>query len=333
MIDSVCSVVVGGEAAAGLSVLPVVPDAGCEREDSLADTYPDAVEGAAAVAFERELVFGGVVDRFDPLPDTAEVAVAGLLVLAVGAQQLGCELLDDLFELLAGEAFVADDDLVAAQLAVAAHPVEQGCGDLAFALVGGGEAETVRHPVGGTDKVEAEAPEVAGVAGAVAVGAVAGQVGALDRLPRLGARHRGGVEQPQLVAERRRAAREHVDDKADLWCERANPLVVAGLLGEIGEQVAEPPMRQTQEATLLRAVEEHLGDSERDQFRGADPRLLSRAGTLRQEIVDEDIKPDEQGVEVGRHAASLVVVALATSDFDTQPEDHSPAAVNLESII
>src|ERR1700733_1577971 len=113
MIDSV-SVVVRGEAAAGLSVLPVVPDAGCECEDSLADAYPDAVEGAAAVAFEGELVFGGVDDRFDPLADAAEVAVAGLLVFAVGAEQLCCELLDDLFELLAGEALVADDDLVAA---------------------------------------------------------------------------------------------------------------------------------------------------------------------------------------------------------------------------
>jgi hypothetical protein len=42
---------------------------------------------------------------------------------------------------------------------------------------------------------------------------------------------------------------------------------------------------------------------------------------------------DQQGVEVGRHEASLVVVALATPDFDAQLEDHSSAATNSESII
>ena len=161
MIDSVWSVVIGGEAAAGLSVLPVVPDACCEGEDSLADACPDAGWGAASVAFERELVFGGVDDRFDPLTDTAEVAVAGLLVLAVGAEQEGCELADGLFELLAGEAFVADHDLFAVQLAGAAHPVEQRRGDLAFGLVRGREAEAVRHPVGGADEIEPKTPEVA----------------------------------------------------------------------------------------------------------------------------------------------------------------------------
>ena len=51
-----------------------------------------------------------------------------------------------------------------------AHPVEQCCGDLALGLVGWGEAEPVRHPVGGADQVEPEAPEVAAVGGAVAVG-------------------------------------------------------------------------------------------------------------------------------------------------------------------
>jgi hypothetical protein len=46
MIDSDWSVVIGGEAAAGLSVSPVVPDARGERQDSLADACPDAVWGA-----------------------------------------------------------------------------------------------------------------------------------------------------------------------------------------------------------------------------------------------------------------------------------------------
>src|SRR2546423_7092006 len=83
MSDSV-SVVIGCEAAAWLAGLPVVPDAGGEGEDALADACPDAGEGAAAVVFEGELAFGGVDDRFDPLTDAAEGAVAGLLVAAGG---------------------------------------------------------------------------------------------------------------------------------------------------------------------------------------------------------------------------------------------------------
>jgi len=71
MSDSV-SVVIGGEVAAWLADLRVVPDADCEGEDALADGRPDAVECAAAVAFEVELAFGGVDDRFDPLADAAE---------------------------------------------------------------------------------------------------------------------------------------------------------------------------------------------------------------------------------------------------------------------
>src|SRR6266508_6048131 len=138
MSDSVL-VVIGGEAAAGIADLPVVPDADCEGEDALADARPDAVECAAAVALERELALGGVDDRFDPLTDAAERAEARLFVAAVGAQQRGRERADDLFELFACEALVADDEFIAVEGAAAAHAVEQGCGHLALGLVGGGE--------------------------------------------------------------------------------------------------------------------------------------------------------------------------------------------------
>jgi hypothetical protein len=163
----------------------------------------------------------------------------------------------------------------------------------------------VRHPVGGADEVEPEAPEVAGVRGAVSVGGVAGQVGALDRLPRLRARDGGRVEQPQTVAERRRVAREQVDEQTDLACERPHALVVAGLLGDVREQMTQPCAGKPEEAPLGRAVEEHLSDGERDDLRISDARLTARAGTLGQEIICEHIKCDEQGVEVGRHEASL----------------------------
>src|SRR4051794_31748428 len=140
MTDSVCtvSVVVVGEVSAGrvdergLPQLPAVPHAGCEREDALADARPDAVGDVGAVVFETELALEGVVDRFDPLTDRAELAEPGPLVVAVGTDERGVQRVDDLFELVAGEAFVGDDDLAAGQQAVATSAVEQRCGDLAL---------------------------------------------------------------------------------------------------------------------------------------------------------------------------------------------------------
>jgi hypothetical protein len=107
MSDAVCgwrSVVVGGEAAAGLVDLPVVPAAGGEREYAWADARPDVVGGVGAVAFERELALERVVDRLDPLADAAERAEARRFVAAVGTDQLRAErVVDELLELGAGE--------------------------------------------------------------------------------------------------------------------------------------------------------------------------------------------------------------------------------------
>src|SRR5215831_16931051 len=59
----------------GRADLPVVPDDGVEREQALGDAGPEPGGGAAAVAFEAELVFR-VDDRprgFDRLPAEAEI--------------------------------------------------------------------------------------------------------------------------------------------------------------------------------------------------------------------------------------------------------------------
>src|SRR5437867_5993013 len=124
MSDSVFmgSVVVGGEVAAGgvelacLVELPVVPDAGGEGQHALADACPDAFGDVTAVVFERELALGGVVDRLDPLADGAERSEPRRLALAVGAHELRVQGRDDLLELLAGKALVADDDLLAVEV-------------------------------------------------------------------------------------------------------------------------------------------------------------------------------------------------------------------------
>jgi hypothetical protein len=48
-------------------------------------------------------------DRLDPLACAAELAETGFFVFAVGADELRAERSDERFEVLAGEAFVAED--------------------------------------------------------------------------------------------------------------------------------------------------------------------------------------------------------------------------------
>src|SRR5215210_443813 len=88
MVDSV-SVAVGGEVAAWVTDLVVVPEAGCEREQAKRDAAGEAGHGAGAVAFESELAFAGPKHRFDPLANRSEGSVAAWFVFAVGAQKAG----------------------------------------------------------------------------------------------------------------------------------------------------------------------------------------------------------------------------------------------------
>ena len=115
------------------------------------------------------------------------------------------------------------------------HALEQFGGDDALGRVRGRELEADRQPVGRAEQVEAEAPEPAAVRAAVAVAAEAGQRGAADGLAGGGARHRGRVEQPQPVAERRREPRQQRDRLQQLRRQRPQPLVEAGLAGDVRE--------------------------------------------------------------------------------------------------
>lgn len=86
---------------------------GCgEGEQPGGDAGVDAVQGAPAVVFEGELAFEGVDDGLDPLPVAGQLAEPGWFVLAVGADRVGVEFVaDEGFEVSAGEALVAEDDL------------------------------------------------------------------------------------------------------------------------------------------------------------------------------------------------------------------------------
>src|ERR1700735_860995 len=106
------SVVIGDQRSPdGFGCGPVVPDGGGHGQEPLGDPGADALRGAAAVAFQVELAFEGVVDRFDPLPDPADGPVPRCLVAAVRADQ--AHLVpggDQVLEVTPGKSLVPDED-------------------------------------------------------------------------------------------------------------------------------------------------------------------------------------------------------------------------------
>jgi hypothetical protein len=85
------------------------------------------------------------------------------------------------------------------------------------------------------------------------------------------------------------------------------------------------------------ALQQDLGDRERDELRRGDPWASACTASGRQEIIHQHIKCGEKVVEVGEHEATSVVdVALATPTFDGPPFPPGPATMattNSESLI
>jgi hypothetical protein len=63
---------------------------------------------------------------------------------------------------------------------------------------------------------------------------------------------------------------EQVEQPDDLWRERADALVVARLLGQIGEQVPQPPPRERENTPVAATVQPHLRDVQADHLSVAD---------------------------------------------------------------
>ena len=129
--------------AAWLTDVVVMAEAGGEGEQPERDAGAEAGESAGAVAFEPELAFAGPDDRFDPLADLPERPVAGLLVVAIGAQEARAEVCHEGLELSSREALVGDDGVAieGARSSISAR-------DFPLGLVGGGELEAIGMPSG-----------------------------------------------------------------------------------------------------------------------------------------------------------------------------------------
>ena len=115
MIGSKVLVVVCDEGAgrAGSVGGLVVPGDGGEGEDSLWHTDGDAGSGASAVTFETELVFEGVVDRFDGLAERFEEPFPhpGCCCFGGWSDEVDPRLVEVFFEVGAAVPFVRHDGL------------------------------------------------------------------------------------------------------------------------------------------------------------------------------------------------------------------------------
>jgi hypothetical protein len=74
-------------------------------------------------------------------------------------------------------------------------------GGLPLAELRVGQAPGHRHPLGGSNQVQLQSPVPAGMRSAVAVVRPPGQLRAPDRLPGGAARHRSGIDQPQVIGQ------------------------------------------------------------------------------------------------------------------------------------
>src|SRR4029450_1119037 len=90
-------VVVGDQGAlVGCADLPVPPDPGGQGQQPLADPDPDPSQGPAAVLFQTQLTLKSLEGALDPLPEAAQRPLPVWLVGAVGTQQPGAVLSNEL---------------------------------------------------------------------------------------------------------------------------------------------------------------------------------------------------------------------------------------------
>ena len=82
-------------------------------------------------------------------------------------------------------------------------------------ILGLASANVTGSPARGAHQMQAQTPEVAGVAGAVAVAGPAGQVGPLGGGPGPAALDRGRVDQPRVVGPARGLDGQHPDQRLD----------------------------------------------------------------------------------------------------------------------
>ena len=257
----------------------------------------DAFGCAPAMAFEIELVLAGVVDGFDPLAHARQLAVAAfLVVLAVG----GAPAVRPAGRRSSVPTRSRTGPCRRARSSSRSAPMSRACAKSSAAIPLSPSFGSARHHATGIPsavviRYSFQPPKPAGVRGAVSVVRPPGQIGTLHRLPGGAARHRGAVDQAEIVGPRRALRGSMPNRLADQRCRSLDPLVVAGLFRQVREQVPESAVRHSQPMMLAAGAEQQLGVG---QFPWSSPTSPVRGDHV---IVDHHIQFGQEGIEVRRH--------------------------------
>ena len=137
---------------------------------------------------------------------------------------------------------------------------------LALVVFGVGQGEGDGQAGRRAHEVQAQPPEEARVAGAVAIGGPAGQVAAQGRRARASALDRRRVHDPGVVVPVLGVGAKQADARPRAGPRLAQPLVVAGLVRDVGEPGAQMRLGVAQEPRLRGEAQERLEHGQRQQL-------------------------------------------------------------------
>ena len=184
--------------------------------------------------------------------------------------------------------------------------------DVAFVGFRAGERESDRQPRRRGEQVQAQSPEVPGVAGAVPVGGPSGPLRALLGLAAAPALHRRGVHDPHVVVVRRAVPRQRGHHVGHQFAAAAQTLVVTRPLGHVGKPRRQVRFGVADETRLGVEPQQRPQHRQRNQLRirqlRREPHRGPRRRPLRmrhQQIINRHVQCRHEGVQVRVHAKIL----------------------------
>jgi hypothetical protein len=188
--------------------------------------------------------------------------------------------------------------------------------NLALADLRVGQSPQDRHPRRRTHQIQLQPPVEPRMAGAVAITRPASQLRALHRRPGHAAGHRGGIDDPAVVQPEVARFGQHSDDPFDQAKRGAEPIVVPGLLREVGEQTRQVLAGIAQPVRLGGEAEQRLGNRDTHQLGVGQHRWPARPPRSCQLVIDLHVQCGQEGVQVLRH--NMILTALS-SRLPTSP--------------
>ena len=214
----------------------VVPDSSGEGKESLEHSGDDAARRASTMLFQVELAFQGVVDRFDELAQgLQEPCTRPWWLSGLGRPNQSCVVAgQERLELSRGVALVGQDHLPGTDQP--GLDLEEVPRNLAFVHLGVGQSERDGKPSRRARQVEPKAPEVSGVAGAVAVAGEPDQIAPLCCRAGAPALHRRRVDDPGVIVGEIGIGGQYPNHAVEQGLRLSEPFVVAGLVGHVREE-------------------------------------------------------------------------------------------------